>query len=476
LQSCGWAGKQDLDRILSQWENNGEYERAAALAVWHGDVASAVDLLQRGAEHIRTQCTSEDQCSREKSHHKSYDYAQILELTALSIAGYRGDDVKSTATTVWQKSSSHLLQRSEFSDISYHWGGIVYLRHILKFLSTIGIDQRHTEVLDDTTLTLSDRVAFACCFLSRPYLKIFLENCVQESQSLGNVEGIVITGIETKGIQILESYVDRTADIQTAALLTSRVVFPSTTAEFSTERRICAEWLQSYRSLLNTWQMWQSRAVFDVDRAQWLRKVKQRQSELAAATALGGKQTGNVPGRRMIPPTNRRGLRTTDQDIIATFPAQLDARCLYCSASLGLRKQDNQPNQWLSRMKDVLSCCPSCRKPLPRCAICMLPLGALNPYAELTRQRSRSVRPSSGGGTNDELVLLSSLPFAEWFTWCVRCKHGGHAHHMVGWFAKHNVCPVSGCSCQCQFDAMPKLCRHPNNNSNMNESDPVDLS
>lgn len=431
------------------------------MAVWHGDVGSAVDALQRAAEQIRNHVDAA-KTTRDSNRYISYEYAQILELVSLSIAGYRGTDKQSSATTIWQKASSHLLQRPELSDTASLWGGAVYLRHILKFLATIGIDDTHTEVLEDTTLSLSDRVAFACRFLSRSNLQMFLDKCIQECQNDGNVEGIVITGIETNGIKILESFVDRTADVQTAALLTSRVVFPS--AEFASERRICAEWLQSYRSLLNTWQMWQSRAMFDVDRAQLLRRVKQRQTDLAT-TSTSGKIASNIAGRRMMPPS-RRGVRTSDQDIQASFPAQLDIRCNYCSAPLGLRKQDNQPNQWLSRMKDILSCCPNCRKPLPRCAICMLPLGALNPYTELTRQRNRSARPSSGhAGTGDESLLLSSLPFAEWFTWCVRCKHGGHAHHMVGWFAKHSVCPVSGCDCQCQFDAMPKLCRPANINS-----------
>ena len=117
-------------------------------------------------------------------------------------------------------------------------------------------------------------------------------------------------------------------------------------------------------------------------------------------------------------------------------------RCNYCNSSLGLKNQDGAPNQWLSKMKPVLSCCPTCRKPLPRCSICMLSLGVLNPFVELTKDRSKNAESQSHG----------SLPFAEWFTWCMRCKHGGHAHHLVGWFSKHSVCPVSDCDCPCQFD------------------------
>ena len=50
--------------------------------------------------------------------------------------------------------------------------------------------------------------------------------------------------------------------------------------------------------------------------------------------------------------------------------------------------------------------------------------------------------------------LPSLVNPALWFTWCMRCKHGGHANHMVGWFKKHLTCPVPGCDCQCQIDAI----------------------
>lgn len=151
-------------------------------------------------------------------------------------------------------------------------------------------------------------------------------------------------------------------------------------------------------------------------------------------------------------------MRQPDPDIQASVPAQLDARCNYCNSSLGLKNQDKNASQWLSKMKPVLSCCQHCRKPLPRCAICMLPLGALNPYMELTKRRGAGGTGSSIA-PSDDLSSLASLPFAEWFTWCMRCKHGGHAHHMVGWFSKFSVCPVSGCDCKCQFDGIQKLNR-----------------
>lgn len=431
----------DLESVMVDCEDSGEYERSAALAVWHGDIGAAVDALQRGADVMMKRSTNNSGFSAK--------YAETLELVSLSVAGYRGGNIEASSSShVWRKACANLLRRADLSDPLIMQTGAGYLRHVLKFLMTIGIDDSHKEVMGDATLSLCDRVAFACRFLSGADLRLFLNKCVSDCQSTGNVEGITVTGMEKLGIQILQSYVDRYSDVQTAALVTSRVVFPH---EWVSERRIVAEWLHIYRSLLNRWQMWQSRAMFDVDRADLLRKFKMRQIEAP----------GKPGNRRMQPQVRQRqGMRLPDPDVQAAVPAQLEARCNYCSSSLGLRRQDNHANQWLSKMNNVIPCCPQCRKPLPRCAICMLSLGALNPYMELTKERPRlGPRGAQAQQAPDDLSSLGNLPFAEWFSWCLRCKHGGHAHHMVNWFAKHEVCPVSGCSCRCQFDGINKLQR-----------------
>jgi hypothetical protein len=430
-----------LENVLGECEDLGEYERSAALAVWHGDIGAGVEALQRGADFVRGQLSNK---KKSQDPWISSRYAETLELVSLCVAGYRGGDAESSTFRIWSKACSNLMQRSELSTSKS--SRTAYLRGLMRFLMTIGFVDGHQAVLGDESLSLCDRVAFACHFLTRNELKRFLAKNIDECERSGNVEGIVITGIEKKGIEILQSYVDRHADVQTAALITSRVIFPS---DWTAERRISAEWLHSYRSLLNSWQMWQSRAMFDVDRADLLRKIKMKQNE----GTVGGYQ-----GRR-IPSGRKAGLRQADPDILPAIPAQLDARCNYCSSPLGLKMQDSHANQWLSKMKPVLSCCPQCRKPLPRCAICMLSLGALNPYMELTKERSRPARGGTPLQPPDDLSSLANFPFAEWFTWCMRCKHGGHAHHLVGWFANHETCPVSGCDCRCQFDGIQKLNR-----------------
>ena len=450
LTACGWSGRFDLSVVLGECESLGEFERSAALAVFHGNLGSAVDALQRGADVIHRHMV--DKASQALPATAS-QYAETLQLVAMCLAGFGGVDSKSAASPVWRRACESLMRRPDLSGDNLRASRSAYLRALLSFLINISLEKGYYDVLDDGRLSLCDRVAFACRFLPRDQLRNYLMKRVASCQESGNIEGLVISGIEKEGIKIIQSYVDHTADVQTAALVTSRVILPN---EWTSERRVCAEILDSYRMLLNSWQMWHSRAMFDVDRADLLRRIKVRQLD-----AQGGNVKALAFQSRRIQSRGRAGARQPDPDILPSVPAQLDARCTYCSSSLGLKRQDMHANQWLSKMKPVLSCCPSCQKPLPRCAICLLSLGCLNPYMELTRERERT-RPSRGGSSlqaPDDLSSLANLPFAEWFTWCLTCKHGGHAHHLVGWFANHEVCPVSGCSCRCQFDGIQKLNR-----------------
>jgi hypothetical protein len=444
LTSCGWAGKFDLINVLAECETLGEFERSAALAVWHGDIGAAVGALQRASEAVRLQLAGK---KGSEISVVTPEYAETLDLIAMCIAGFGGSSA--SQSSVWQGACATLLRRDELSETKAKTSQIAYLRGLCLFLLNIGRNGSLDQVLGNSHLSLCDRVAFACRFLERHELKSYLLKCVESCQLTGDVEGLVVTGLSKEGIKMLHSFVDRCADVQTAALVVSRVVLPS---DWTSERKICIEWVEAYRGLLNTWQMWQSRAMFDVDRAEVLRRIKAKSAE---GMSSGGAKTAPYPSRRLQIANRRQGPRPPDPDVLASVPAQLDVRCNYCSSPLGLRRHEGNATQWLSKMKPVLSCCPQCRKPLPRCAVCLLSLGCLNPYMELTRERSR---PGPRGGA-DDLSSLANLPFAEWFTWCMRCKHGGHAHHMVGWFANHEACPVSGCECLCQFDGIQKLNR-----------------
>eukprot|EP00804_Cyclotella_cryptica_P030241 CCRYP_017117-RA/>CCRYP_017117-RA protein AED:0.04 eAED:0.04 QI:260/1/1/1/0.83/0.85/7/841/1309 len=455
LNACGWMKKYGaLRNLLDDCESRGEFERSAALAIWHGNLGECVAALQRGADEVRELASHQtgnrggDSCSPTKASLEAY--AETLSLIAMVVAGFNmstAADGSMKTSTVWSNACERLLLRPDItpSEESYSISlsqGISYLRAICTFLLNIGDGFNRT--IYDEGLSLADRVAVATRFLSRADLRSFLDSCLRKCHKTGNLEGIIITGLDKRGVGIIQSYMDRTSDVQTAALISSRVIVPT---EWGAERRICNEWLESYRSFLNRMQMWHSRAAFDVGRNEILRRLN---------------STPSVNVRRAV--SSKKAQRVENDPV--QFPPQLWARCNYCNSSLPLSKLRRQEgivaNSWLSRQKPVLTCCPTCKKPLPRCSICLLSLGCLNPYMELQRERNQLPRgggPMIVGGGSDDLSGLANIPFAEWFTWCMRCKHGGHAHHLVGWFSKHPTCAVSGCDCHCQFDGIEKLKR-----------------
>ena len=453
INACGWVKKYGVLRdLLDQCESSGEFERSAALAVWHGDVGECVAALQRGAEDVKALFegrTDDDVSDINAAQSTAESYGETLSLIAMCVAGFNvtiESDGTMKTSEIWSSACESLLRRPDVSgtNSTNQSSGAVYLRAILLFLQNI-IGKGFECIIHNEGIHFADRVAFACKFLPRKELRLFLDKSMRKCLKYGDLEGLVITGLDKRGIALLQSYVDRHADVQTAALISSRIILP---AEWNTERKVCHEWLESYRMLLNNLQMWHSRAAFDCGRCEHIRNLKG-----GTFNASSGRRVASVA-------TKKQQDNRVPQTI---FPPQLWARCNYCNASLPLsklRRQEGIANSWLSRQNPVLTCCPQCKKPLPRCSICLLSLGCLNPYMELQRERNQYVDTRGRrGAMADDLSGLANIPFAEWFTWCMRCKHGGHAHHLVGWFSKHTTCAVSGCDCQCQFDGIEKLRR-----------------
>ena len=79
--------------------------------------------------------------------------------------------------------------------------------------------------------------------------------------------------------------------------------------------------------------------------------------------------------------------------------------------------------------------CPSCRRPLPRCSLCLLNMGCINPYLQLQYEMQHRHGKAGAAAVDDADSELASdrnaMPFADWWTWCQSCRHGGHATHLA---------------------------------------------
>jgi len=275
-----------------------------------------------------------------------------------------------------------------------------YARAIALYITT----GEWAEVLKADFLPLRFRVAIALLSLSDIDLTSYLNRETQRTIVAGDVQGIVLTGLSNPAIDLFESYIEHTSDLQTAVLALSFA-----NPRFVREDRF-NDWRQAYRKLLNIWKLWVERSRFD-----------------AQSTRL----STTYDGTKIIRPT----------------PPQVTLRCNKCGDAV---QRDLPPenlsvstisvvgSQSQAQSHTVLgdsrsgTVCSKCNAHLPRCVICELWLGVPD-------QRSRGA--AVGREKKD--------PYAQHLEMCMTCGHMYHRGEATEWFAKHPECPASDCKCRC---------------------------
>eukprot|EP00656_Telonema_subtile_P049978 TRINITY_DN6351_c0_g1_i2.p1 TRINITY_DN6351_c0_g1~~TRINITY_DN6351_c0_g1_i2.p1 ORF type:complete len:743 (-),score=204.45 TRINITY_DN6351_c0_g1_i2:223-2451(-) len=347
LRLCGpqYESVQAAERWVAQLVDQGQLERAAMSALFHIGLDTAVHCLQ-----------SQQGPDRDR-------YAMI----AVALAGYSQPPAEQNHR--WALTCAGLLRSVEHP----------CLRAMFGFL-TAAQGSAYKQVLGEPELELQDRVAFACRFLGAEQLVEYLHTMSTEMVAAGELRGLLLTGASAagEGMELLQTYVDHTADVQTAALLSA---FDAQADEHH------KRWMAIYRDLMDQWRLWHPRAKLDI-----------------ALAAL-------APPKQLAP--------------------QIFAQCFYCQTAL-TRASVAQAHKAALR----LMCCPKCSKPLPKCAVCCLPL--------VYEARSSST------ATNDAMAKAVPPKLAS-LSWCLKCKHGGHSDHLQQWFQQHNECPVAGCGCKCNL-------------------------
>uniref|UniRef100_A0A8D0L612 Meiosis regulator for oocyte development n=1 Tax=Sphenodon punctatus TaxID=8508 RepID=A0A8D0L612_SPHPU len=374
LQLCGWIKKGadlDIEPFLNSLEQEGDWERAAAVALFNLDIRRAIQILNKGESSGKGDLN--------------------LNVVAMALSGYTDEK-----NSLWREMCSTL--RLQLNN--------PYLCAMFAFLTSES--GSYDGVLFETNVAVRDRVAFACKFLTDAQLNRFIEKLTNDMKDAGNLEGILLTGLTKDGVDLMESYVDRTGDVQTA----SYCMLQGSPSDVLKDERV-QYWIENYRNLLDAWRFWHKRAEFDIHRSK-------------------------------LDPSSKP-------------LAQVFVSCNFCGKSISyscsaIPHQGRGFSQYGvsgSPTKSKVTSCPGCRKPLPRCALCLINMGT-------------PVSSCPGGSKSDEKVDLSKdkklAQFNNWFTWCHNCRHGGHAGHMLSWFRDHTECPVSACSCKCmQLDTTGNL-------------------
>ena len=210
-------------------------------------------------------------------------------------------------------------------------------------------------------------------------------------------------------MKMLQQYIDIHSDIQTAALIVSRIVEPDShgfdravsSSQASRSDDVIVKdrnlyqafiWLYEYRQFLNKMELYVERAHLDVELGKQYRSRLEanansadsinRQSTKQQSTssgqqpkkrnALNSSSSGSSSSKPQI-----KGSREVCNAIYRIFDPSnhcfFHLRCTYCAASLPvsvIEKDKRLEN--LRTQKDILQCCSKCSRQLPRCYVCQL--------------------------------------------------------------------------------------------------------
>jgi WD repeat-containing protein mio len=442
LAICGWAEPPEhFETELSRLESQGLYTKAAGWALFNGLTQRAIKALSKGDPNMK--------------------------LMSVAVAGY------------------YRQQRSTGGDHSQVWKDLTqelgtqlqdpYSRAIFAFVS----NGNWNEVINEVSLPLRDRIGVALRFLPDPELSTYLDSMTNEVIQHGDIEGIVLTGITEKAIDLFQTYIGKYNDHQTAVLVTSFAA----PLYFNDFRFI--DWRETYRYDHNTWKLHLQRCRFDVDSVK-LSKTRDdrrtlpmppRQVSLrcnycqqsvartdAAAAAAAEAAVVAAEGGGLMPDDPISGTISTPsavaiaEQLLAAIPG---------GPANSTSSTTHPPNHHSIFNNNVV--CPSCGRTLPRCAVCMMWLGQPKPNASSSSSRApprgillppsssplEPIKNNSNGSGGDAAGRGegSDDPMEHFFNFCLRCNHGFHANHARDWFARHRMCPVPECQCTCAMHA-----------------------
>jgi hypothetical protein len=126
-----------------------------------------------------------------------------------------------------------------------------------------------SDILEEEVIPFRERLDLAFQFLDDKSLSSYLRRMTEQACSRGDINAIILTGLTLSGMDVLQSYVDHTGDVQSAAILSSYVC-PQRFKDKKAER-----WLENYRDLLDTFKLHHHRVGFDIERGQILHDAMQ---------------------------------------------------------------------------------------------------------------------------------------------------------------------------------------------------------
>jgi len=156
-----------------------------------------------------------------------------------------------------------------------------------------------SEVLEEDSLPFRERLAIAFQFLDDKAVTSYLRRCLDRAISKGDIDALIVPGLKSKaGMDLLQGYIDRTGDIQSAAILGSYVSLPVNPGSINRHRggtnvvqmRV-GKWVEGYRDLLDGFRMFHTRVSFDIERGQVALENSRLVAVLHSASKVIGSQS-----------------------------------------------------------------------------------------------------------------------------------------------------------------------------------------
>jgi hypothetical protein len=273
---------EDLEIECQRLEDLKEFGRAAGIAAFHGDLGRCVKALDAGDVETKLMASI------------------VSAFWAMTEAGH----MHTNKSSVWRARTARFGNLLEDP----------FKRSIFAYISNSG----WKEVLDDISLPLSERIGIALRWMTDGELKGYLNYWADTAIKDADLEGIVLLGVTPGLVDLFQRYIDRTGDIQTAAL-----VMGLTTPRYFTDDKV-EGWISTYKELLKSWKLFISKCKFNVMRSQNSRNG-------------AGKITAPIP------------------------KPQSFIRCTQCSERFNIGPGTKT--------------CSKCGAAMPRCAICLTRIG-----------------------------------------------------------------------------------------------------
>lgn len=271
----------------------------------------------------------------------------------------------------------------------------------LKALLTYLTNGDWRDVMKTNYLHLGYRVALGLRYLNDTELSGFIQSETARAIRNGDLEGILLTGLGSQAMDLLQTYVTRTNDLQSAVLAAS-FTNPLYVDDIRWEM-----WKDTYFQQMQTWRAFNERTKFVIQHNR-LARTRERSSAKIGKT-----------------------------------PAQVALKCAHCHGSLARHDNHSLGGKNASKQNvkpkvkgpaaNAGTVCLKCGRHMPRCAICALWLGTPDPQKQAAKKDIAQV----------EHAMSRFLSF------CVACGHGYHADHALRWFEGHDVCAVPDCGCSC---------------------------